>query len=150
MDKFWFIFGFLISVIFGITLGVFISTLGYFNIQHLTIQLSDSISIVNTYIVFISIIFILFTIGITIGGYMFSKLFATEKMKEIHQNIVIISNQLTNNDDTRSIFIDEIFSNQKIIDGIIDKFQNIVEEQTEEFNESEKKEILKSILKGKK
>jgi len=154
VSKFWVAVGVLIGIIFGVILGVFIALFSYFNIKHLEISNGDAISMANTYIVFISIIFILFTIAITIGGYIFSKIFTIEKKREIHQNIVIISNQLKHDKETRDVFIDEILSNNAIIDKITKKFLEIAdkikEEEFQTLTKQEKINELTSLIKEEK
>jgi len=154
ISKFWIVIGVLIGIIFGITCGVFLALFVYFNIKHVNISNSDAISIANTYIVFISIIFILFTIAITIGGYIFSKIFSIEKKREIHQNIVIISNQLKHDKETRDVFIDELLNNSAIIDKITEKFLKIADkiqdEQFQRLTKEEKINELTSLIKEEK
>lgn len=154
VSKFWVVIGVLIGVIFGISLGVLMALLIYFNIEQFNVKEVDAISIANTYIVFISIIFILFTIAITIGGYVFSKIFTIEKKREIHQNIVIISNQLKHDKETRDVFIDEILNNNAIIDKITEKFLEIADKiKDEKFHtltkEDKINELNKIIKEGK-
>jgi ABC-type multidrug transport system permease subunit len=150
--KFWIVIGILIGIIFGVTLGVFGATLSYFNIYDIHIGASNSIAIANTYIVFISIIFILFTIAVTIGGYVFSKIFTIEKQREIHQNIIIIGDQLKQNKATRKVFIDELLKDDIIIDTIRNKILETLEEENQEKNEFSniKNKLEKVINKGQK
>lgn len=48
---------------------------------------SDVIAVANTYIVFITLIFVLITLFITVAGIWFSKQFAIRKDKEIKDNM---------------------------------------------------------------
>lgn len=128
IEKFWIFIG----ILFGIAVGVFLAIFFYFNLMNLKPIKGDAISIANTYIVFISIIFILFTIAITIDGYIFAKIFTIEKKREIHQNIVIISNQLKHDKETRDVFIDELLNNSAIIDKITEKFLEIADKIKDE------------------
>jgi hypothetical protein len=127
---------FLTSIVSGIIIGVIIALIINFNIKHIQITNSDAISIANTYIVFISIFFILFTIAITIASFIFSKLFFTEKIKEIHQNIVIISNELKKDETTRKVFFDEIFKEGPILDEITKQIINVIEEIEKDIKEN--------------
>lgn len=113
-----------ISMAFGAMLGSFAASLIVYNYKYFTIESSDAIGIANTYIFFISIIFILFTIGITLFGYFYTK----ERAKEIHQLIIILGAQLETDDGTRKLFIDEIFKNEKIKEAIESKASLIIEE----------------------
>ena len=139
IDKFWISIGIFIGVIFGITCGVFLSLFSWFSIKYVDIKHIDAISIANTYIVFISIIFILFTIAVTIGGYIFAKIFSTEKIKEIHQNIVIISNQLKTNVETRELFIDELLKDESFIDHVKENVRRIIKQDEESLEEEEQR-----------
>jgi len=161
IHKFLILVLFLLSVLSGIIIGVVIALMLKFNIQNIKINPADAISIANTYIVFISIFFILFTIAITIASFIFSKIFFTEKVKEIHQNIVIISKELKNDENVRSLFFDEIFKEGPILDTITEKIIEVIEEIKKDTIEEKKeiedikeiKERLKQIkeqLKGKK
>ena len=148
----------------GGLLGAWFYGIYFFNISPVVqnkfenISNADVISVVNTYIVFVSIIFILFTIGVTIGGYLFAKTFTSEKLREIHQNIVIIASKMKNDEDTREVFIDALFSEGPIAEDIIEKLAEIADrifrEKSEENNKVQDfdeitaniKEVLKHKL----
>jgi len=132
------IFLFILSVLIGSVVGALISSLIVFNYTHLHIEPSDSIAVANTYIFFISIIFILFTIAVTIIGYFYTK----ERAKEIHQFIIILGTQLETDDGTRKLFIDEIFKNNKVKNDIISKVKGLMEEEKRSIIEETPSEEL--------
>ena len=148
IHKFLILVLFLLSVLSGIIIGVVIALMLNFNIKNITLQPADAIAIANTYIVFISIFFILFTIAITIASFIFSKIFFTEKVKEIHQNIVIISKELKNDENVRSLFFDEIFKEGPILDTITKQLIEVIKEIKKDTIEEEKEiELAKEIKK---
>ncbi len=131
IQQFWKIILALLFISLGALIGTFMAHIYYFNYYIPRIQpqpIDDAIAIANTYIVFISIIFILFTIAITIGGYVFAKIFTIEKQREIYQNIIIIAEQVKGNEQTRKLFFKEVFgSGSPIVGEIIHMMEDIIE-----------------------
>ncbi len=161
---FWIGVAVIIGLMVGSLLGAFAAGLYYFNLNppigHKAalgaISSSDLIAVANTYIVFISIIFILFTIGVTIGGYFFAKAFTAEKLREIHQNIVIIASKLKNDEDTRDVFLDELLKEGPFADKIIERLaevaDHILREKCEEYENGgteELEEVISALIKNK-
>jgi hypothetical protein len=77
------------------------------------ISSSDAISIANTYIVLVTLLFIIWTIVITVYTIWFSKWFSREQIKEIKDNLRLISKKLSNDKEIREWFIIEIIKEEK-------------------------------------
>ncbi len=76
------------------------------------INASNAISIANTYIVLVTLLFIIWTILITVYTIWFSKWFSREQLKEIKDNLKFISKKLKKDDDVREWFILEIIRDE--------------------------------------
>ena len=99
-----------------------------------TIAANDAVSIANTYIVFTTIIFVAFTLVITLLGFVFTQQFSQSKEMHIKHLLNEIEEELKSNKNDQGIkFIDAAFENpdvQKHVENKInDKLTQLVEEK---------------------
>ncbi len=122
---------------------------------------SDAVAIANTYIVFTTIIFVAFTLVITLLGYVFTQQFAHTKEMHIKHLLNEVEEELKSNKNDQGIkFIDAAFENpdiQKHVENKInDKLTQLVNEKKRIANENagkakteaDKIEEISSQLKG--
>ncbi len=138
-DRFYTIW-FVLIMLLGSAFGAWLGTIITINTKA-EISGSDAIAIANTYIVWASIIFILVTLALTILGFWATKKFSEDRTKEIHQNIIIIGNELRSNEATRRLFIEEIMKNEDIINELKEKIDEIKNMAIEEMREEARKHI---------
>jgi len=90
-------------------------------------KFGDAISIANTYIVLVTLLFVIWTIAITIYTIWFSKWFSKEQTKEIKDNIKYISKTLKQDAQTRDWFIIEIIKNDEFEIHLNEKLDEIID-----------------------
>lgn len=90
---------------------------------------SDAISIANTYIVLVTLLFVMMTVFITMYTIWFSRWFSRERSKEIRDNIHIIAYEMEKNAEVRNLFITILFRNDELNEEIKDQIIKILNEE---------------------
>ena len=139
-DRFYTVW-FVLVVLLGSALGSWFGTTILVNFDT-NITGSDAIAIANTYIMWVSVVFILMTLALTILGFWATKKFSEDRAKEVHQTIVVIGSELRENDATRKLFIEELMKNEDIIDEIKIKIDKIKQTAIEDIKDEAKKHVI--------
>jgi hypothetical protein len=132
---------FVLVVMLGSALGSWFGTVTTVNFDA-NITGGDAIAIANTYIMWVSVVFILMTLALTILGFWATKKFSEDRAKEVHQTIVVIGSELRENDVTRKLFIEELMKNEDIIDEIKTKIDEIKQTAIDEIKDEANKHAI--------
>jgi len=141
-------------ILFGILVGA-LTTLLFMVITNLftnrlhlkNISGADAISIANTYIVLVTLLFVIWTIVITIYTIWFSKWFSREQIKEIKDNLRLISKRLSNDKEIREWFIIEIIKEEKFSKEFEDKISQLLDKILQEKVKDKMKDV-QLVFKG--
>jgi len=138
-DRFYAVW-FVLVVMLGSALGSWFGTVTTVNFDA-NITGSDAIAIANTYIMWVSVVFILMTLALTILGFWATKKFSEDRSKEVHQTIIVIGSELRKNDVTRKLFIEELMKNEDIINEIKTKIDEIKQTAIDEIKDEANKHV---------